>query len=84
MPTAHTAADSFTRVAPRRWALGVMLYELLVGKTPFCDDSHKEVLRKIASGPVVMPAGLDPVAAMLVRTIAAAQPPRELHTPSLA
>jgi len=29
-------------LALRRWALGVMLYELLVGKTPFCDDSHKE------------------------------------------
>lgn len=29
------------------WALGVLIYELIVGKTPFMDDNQPEVFRKI-------------------------------------
>jgi len=41
------------------WGLGVVLVELLIGKTPFCSENPKVVKRMIAEDPLVLPDSLD-------------------------
>jgi serine/threonine protein kinase len=40
------------------WALGILMYELLVGYTPFHADSYKETYQKILKSSVVYPKKL--------------------------
>ena len=40
------------------WSLGTILYELLVGKSPFIANSFKELIDKINEGRYVIPASL--------------------------
>ena len=41
------------------WTLGVFIYELMVGKPPFADDSPHKVYRRILEKNVKLPADLD-------------------------
>eukprot|EP00968_Pinguiococcus_pyrenoidosus_P000781 scaffold47_cov258-Pinguiococcus_pyrenoidosus.AAC.108 len=58
------------------WALGCLVYELFVGRTPFQDDHQPEIFRKIihADRCLVFPPGFDPKAANLVRRLLCANP----------
>lgn len=37
------------------WAVGILIYEMLIGKTPFFDKRRMELERKIKSGSVLWP-----------------------------
>ncbi|RWV88145.1 hypothetical protein BHE74_00055921 [Ensete ventricosum] len=42
------------------WAYGVLLYELLYGRTPFAGETHKATLRNIVTEPLVFPPPSSP------------------------
>jgi serine/threonine protein kinase len=43
------------------WALGILIFELLVGHTPFCGDTSQQTFTNIMSGQVAFPADIDHV-----------------------
>ncbi|KAF0752773.1 hypothetical protein AaE_005910, partial [Aphanomyces astaci] len=49
------------------WSLGVLLYELYVGRTPFQDANKAIMYRNIAEGPVYIPTEWGPDVASLLR-----------------
>jgi serine/threonine protein kinase len=60
------------------WGLGVLLYELLVGSTPFCHDSHDEVLRRVLEAPITMPEGMDEGVSSLILQLMQREPTERL------
>ena len=57
------------------WGLGVFLYELLVGLTPFYSpDGHRETFRKIDDGFFTFPSDFDEEAKSLVKALLAHDP----------
>ena len=58
------------------WALGCLVYELMVGRTPFQDDHQPEIFRKIIHSErcLVFPRGFDSRCADLVRRLLAQNP----------
>jgi serine/threonine protein kinase len=42
------------------WALGVLTYELAVGRTPFEDNSRAETINKIVAESITFPSYLSP------------------------
>jgi serine/threonine protein kinase len=48
------------------WAFGVLIYEFLVGESPFMDESENAMYQKICKGEVVYPPELDPVTKSLL------------------
>lgn len=42
------------------WALGVLTYELAVGRTPFEDNSRAETVNKIVADNITFPNNLSP------------------------
>ena len=56
------------------WALGVIVYEMLIGVTPFAATSDYEVYEKIHSLNYEIPAGVDPDAADLITRLLVIDP----------
>jgi len=60
------------------WALGVLLYELLVGETPFVEASSIKIYQKILAGKVTFPSSMKATAKELIMKLLVASPSRRL------
>ena len=66
------------------WALGCLVYELLVGRTPFADDNQSRIFQRVLGAdkflatPAVWPRGFDPDAKDLIKQMLATSPARRL------
>ena len=60
------------------WGVGVLLHELLLGRTPFCDTQPDTVLQKIIEAPIEIPAEMDGAAAALVKRLLERDPTARL------
>jgi serine/threonine protein kinase len=56
------------------WALGCMLYEFLVGRTPFVAESGHKMFENILDRKLSFPKGLDKNAADLINKLLASNP----------
>jgi len=67
-------------IAVDYWALGCLVYELLVGRTPFADDRQPEIFRKILAAPKALdgdrlwPRGFPADAKALVQSLLKSAP----------
>ena len=48
------------------WAFGILVYEFLVGQTPFVDENENRMYQKICRGGIYFPRTIDPVARNLI------------------
>ncbi len=60
------------------WALGCIVYQMLVGKAPFRAASEYLTFERIASGKLRIPPGIDAAAADLIKRLLRPDPARRL------
>ena len=48
------------------WSLGILLYEMLIGCTPFIDSDPLKIYQKINQGKVLFPKQIDKSAKMII------------------
>lgn len=66
------------------WSFGVLIYELLTGKTPFCrshKDSHYEIFLRILKSKIVFPLRFDSTSKQLVSKLCCPQVEKRLCSP---
>ena len=51
------------------WALGILIYEMLAGYPPFCDDNTFVIYQKILTGRIEWPKNMDKVAKDLIKKL---------------
>eukprot|EP00158_Paraphelidium_tribonemae_P008282 Partr_v1_DN28540_c1_g1_i4_m73939 putative CAMP-dependent protein kinase, catalytic subunit len=60
------------------YSLGVLIYEMLVGQTPFHDTNIKGIYRKVLYGTIEYPWTMDAIAKDLIRSLLVRNPSRRL------
>lgn len=60
------------------WALGILLFEMLVGHPPFCDSTPLGIYKRILSGKIQFPDNFDNTAKSLIRRLLHLSPERRL------
>jgi 3-phosphoinositide dependent protein kinase-1 len=62
------------------WALGCIIYQMLVGKAPFRGASEYLTFERIASGKLRIPPGVDAHAADAIKRLLRPEPAKRLGT----
>jgi serine/threonine protein kinase len=60
------------------WSLGVLVFEMLVGRPPYFADNQHTVFEKILHGPLVIPAELEAPARDMIARLLEAEPTKRL------
>ena len=54
------------------WTLGILIYEMIVGQPPFCDEEPMGIYQKILAGKIYFPKYFDKNAKALVKKLVTA------------
>ena len=65
-------------IAVDYYSLGILIYEMLVGNTPFYDKNVRAIYRKVLYGAVEFPKWIDPVAKDLISSLICRDPNKRL------
>lgn len=60
------------------WSYGILIYEFLVGQTPFVDDNENQMYSKICRGQVYFPSTIDPITKSLIQGLLQVDPSKRL------
>ena len=60
------------------WAFGVLVYEFIVGQTPFVDENENRMYQKICRGSMFFPRSVDPVTKSLISGLLNIDPSKRL------
>lgn len=60
------------------WAFGIVLFEILLGFTPFCDEDMDQIFAKVLEGDVNCPKHMDPKAQDLINKLLVQDPAKRL------
>merc|ERR1712014_45563 len=63
------------------WTLGILIYEMIVGQPPFCDEDPMGIYQKILSGKIVFPKLFDKNAKGLVKKLLTAELSKRFGNP---
>lgn len=60
------------------WAFGVLIYEMMVGETPFYDDNENRMYQLICHGEISFPIGIDETTQDLIQSLLRVDPTQRL------
>ena len=61
------------------WSLGVLLYEFLIGETPFCHDQRDAAMQRIVNVDIIFPEGFPALAGDLISKFLQEDPAKRIQ-----
>uniref|UniRef100_A0A0N4ZUK7 Aurora kinase n=1 Tax=Parastrongyloides trichosuri TaxID=131310 RepID=A0A0N4ZUK7_PARTI len=61
------------------WALGILIFEMLCGETPFYGSTMDDIINKIKTGKFHMPSDIDPEARDLIKRLLKRNPDKRIN-----